>query len=572
MADVFLSYRHTPERRAFVKRLALLLRAHEITVWWDYGLEAGESYRAQITEELAIARIVAPLWCAESIQSKWVAMEAELGKDKLVPARLQTVIPPEAFEAIQAADLIGWDGAVDHARALAFVRKICERLGKPANAPIDMMEELADLRALTPLPEVGLIAPISAAPGQDAVLADLRTTWTNFPARDNSSAVEKFLARVRGTAPGSGLEFEVEHALDVMRAEAQRREKAQRAVEEAALREAEEKAATAAEEQRRRTPGAEFRDGEGLPLMVTIPAGTFRMGSPDDEKDRLSSEGPLRDVRIPQPLAVGKYPVTVGEFRRFVEATRHDTGTSAIAWNGMEWKDTPGRGWRDPGFKQDDTHPVTCVNWHDAVAYAAWIAKMTGRGYRLLSEAGWEYACRAATKTRYAFGDEIGADKANFNSDKGGTTPAGAYTANAFKLHDMHGNIWEWCQDSQNDSYARVPSDGSAWTAGDCSRRVLRGGSWNNNPQRLRSANRNRNTSTNRNNNIGFRLASTLPRIDLPIRASREWTKSGRPDFGGRVTALTGTASDHELRPTEFAERNRRTVSRPAASGREGRS
>jgi formylglycine-generating enzyme required for sulfatase activity len=510
MADVFLSYRNTPERRAFVKRLALLLRAHEVTVWWDYGLEAGESYRAQITEELSKARIVAPLWCAESIQSKWVAMEAELGKDKLVPARLQKVVPPEAFEAIQAADLIGWDGAVDHARALAFVRKICERLGKPSNAPIDMMEELADLRPLTPLPEVGVAATVSAAPGQDAVLADLRATWERFPARDDSSAVERFLARVRGTAPGSGLEFEVEHALDVMRAETQRREKAQRAAEEAARRDAEEKAAAAAEEQRRSTPGAEFRDGEGLPLMVTIPAGTFRMGSLDNEKDRLDSEGPVREVRIAQPLAVGKYPVTVGEFRRFIEATGHDTGSSANIWTGFEWEDTPGRGWRSPGFAQDDTHPVTCVNWHDAVAYAEWIAKVTGRPYRLLSESEWEYACRAGTQTRYAFGDEISTDKANFNNAKGGTTPVGAYPANVFKLHDMHSNVWDWCQDCWNANYNGAPTDGSARTTGDCSLRVLRGGSWYNDPQKFRSAFRLGGDPTNRSSVTGFRLARDL--------------------------------------------------------------
>jgi formylglycine-generating enzyme required for sulfatase activity len=363
---------------------------------------------------------------------------------------------------------------------------------------------------LTPLPEVGVAATVSAAPGQDAVLADLRATWERFPARDDSSAVERFLARVRGTAPGSGLEFEVEHALDVMRAETQRREKAQRAAEEAARRDAEEKAAAAAEEQRRSTPGAEFRDGEGLPLMVTIPAGTFRMGSLDNEKDRLDSEGPVREVRIAQPLAVGKYPVTVGEFRRFIEATGHDTGSSANIWTGFEWEDTPGRGWRSPGFAQDDTHPVTCVNWHDAVAYAEWIAKVTGRPYRLLSESEWEYACRAGTQTRYAFGDEISTDKANFNNAKGGTTPVGAYPANVFKLHDMHSNVWDWCQDCWNANYNGAPTDGSARTTGDCSLRVLRGGSWYNDPQKFRSAFRLGGDPTNRSSVTGFRLARDL--------------------------------------------------------------
>lgn len=112
MADVFISYRNLPERRAYARRLATILRAHGIEVWWDFGLAEGESYRQQITDELGRARVVVPLWCAESILSKWVAMEAEFGRDKLLPVRLQNVAPPDAFEAIHAADLIGWDGTI----------------------------------------------------------------------------------------------------------------------------------------------------------------------------------------------------------------------------------------------------------------------------------------------------------------------------------------------------------------------------------------------------------------------------------------------------------------------------
>ena len=159
MADVFISYRNTPERRAYVRRLATILRVYGIEVWWDYGLEAGDSYRDQILAKLAAARVVAPLWCDLSIHSQWVAMEAEFGKDKLVPARLQKVVPPSAFEAIQVADLIGWDGAVGSPRMLTFVRKICERLGRPGLAPADMLEDLADLKPLPPLPEVMVPLP-----------------------------------------------------------------------------------------------------------------------------------------------------------------------------------------------------------------------------------------------------------------------------------------------------------------------------------------------------------------------------------------------------------------------------
>ncbi len=509
MADVFLSYRNTVERRAFVKRLALLLRAHEVTVWWDYGLEAGESYRAQITEELSRARIVAPLWCAESITSKWVAMEAELGKDKLVPARLQKAVPPEAFEAIQAADLIGWDGTVQHPRVLAYVAKICERLGKPSRAPIDMMEELSELKQLIPLPEIApRVASGAQAQGQglDFVLADLRATWVGLSAKNDAGAVERLLARVRGTAPGSGLEFEIEEHLAALREETQRRDAARHAAEQASRGEAEAKAARDAEEVRRRAPGAEFRDGEGLPLMVTLPPGKFVMGSPDTEKDRLDREGPQREVRIGYALAVGKFPVTVGEWKKFISATHHDTGASAYIWDGKEWKDTPGRGWASPGFAQDDSHPVTCVNWDDAKVYSAWIAKQTGHRYRLLSEAEWEYACRAGTKTRYSFGDQITSAQANFNNEKGGTVQVGAYAANRFGLHDMHGNVWEWVEDYYTDTYNGLPTDGSV-CATKSAVRVFRGGSWGNNPSGLRSANRDRYGPSNRVSFLGFRLA-----------------------------------------------------------------
>ncbi len=165
MADVFLSYRNTPDRRAIVRRLATILRAYGVTVWWDYGLEAGEGYRSQIMTELANARIVAPLWCAESVRSPWVRMEAELGKDKLLPGRLQKVPPPDAFEAIQAADLTGWDGAVGSPRLQEFVRLVCKRLDRPAAAPTDLIEELAELPPVKPLPEVAPASPPAGAAG-----------------------------------------------------------------------------------------------------------------------------------------------------------------------------------------------------------------------------------------------------------------------------------------------------------------------------------------------------------------------------------------------------------------------
>lgn len=152
MADVFFSYRNLEDRRKIAIRFATILRAHGITVWWDYGLDAGESYREQITRELSEARLVIPLWCEESIASKWVAMEAELGRDRLFPVRIQRIAPPPEFETIHAAHLESWDGSILHPGFDEVVRDICKRLGKPERLPADTRAELANLPKLKPLP------------------------------------------------------------------------------------------------------------------------------------------------------------------------------------------------------------------------------------------------------------------------------------------------------------------------------------------------------------------------------------------------------------------------------------
>jgi formylglycine-generating enzyme required for sulfatase activity len=266
--------------------------------------------------------------------------------------------------------------------------------------------------------------------------------------------------------------------------------------------------------------------GWPTPQMIVIPRGKFLMGAPANEEGSRDDERPQHEVRIDYAFALGQHTVTVDAFKAFVAETNHDTGKSAFVWTGNEWKNTPGKGWRDPGFAQTGAHPVCCVNWEDAQAYLAWLndkAGLTDRpdAYRLPSEAEWEYACRAGTTTPFSFGATISTAQANYDGNytygpgkKGEwrqkTTPVGSFPANAFGLHDMHGNVWEWCQDCWNANYNGAPSDGSAWTTGDCTSRVLRGGSWNDSPQVLRSAYRGWGSPTNRDLNRGFRLARTL--------------------------------------------------------------
>jgi hypothetical protein len=157
-------------------------------------------------------------------------------------------------------------------------------------------------------------------------------------------------------------------------------------------------AGVAAASERCLKPKDVFRDCENCPEMVVIPAGGFTMGSPENEKDRFPDEGPRHDVRIAKPFAVGKFVVTVGEYASFAKATGHNSSGNCRAWNGNRYQEDRARSWRDPGYSQADDHPVACVSWEDAKAYVTWLAEKSGRDYRLLTEAEWEYAARAETR------------------------------------------------------------------------------------------------------------------------------------------------------------------------------
>ena len=261
--------------------------------------------------------------------------------------------------------------------------------------------------------------------------------------------------------------------------------------------------------------GERFRDCEECPELVVVPSGSFLMGSPSGEAGRDDDEGPVHRVTISKAFAVGVYEVTVGEFGRFVGETEHGKGGSCRTYEGGEWEEREGRSWRSPGFSQRDGQPVVCVSWEDAQSYVRWLSRETGAGYRLLSESEWEYVGRAGTETRYHWGDEIGRNRANCDGcgsrwDNSQTAPVGSFAANAFGLHDVSGNVWEWVEDCWNETYGGAPGDGEAWTRGDCSRRVLRGGSWSNVPRHARSANRNGSDTGGRDDFAGFRVARTL--------------------------------------------------------------
>jgi formylglycine-generating enzyme required for sulfatase activity len=251
-------------------------------------------------------------------------------------------------------------------------------------------------------------------------------------------------------------------------------------------------------------PGTEFKDCAECPAMVVVPAGSYTMGSPASEAGRANDESPQHRVAIPRALAVGKYEVTFAEW----DACVSDGGCGGYR--------PPDNGWGR------DNRPVIHVSWDDAQAYVAWVSGKTGRQYRLLSEAEWEHAARAGTVTPYYWGRTASRDYANYGNDTccaglaqgsdrwENTAPAGSLRPNAFGLYDMLGNVWEWTGDCQNGSYDGAPSDGSAWTAGDCGLRVLRGGSWFADPSFLRSAIRDWDSAADRNFDTGFRIVRIL--------------------------------------------------------------
>lgn len=242
--------------------------------------------------------------------------------------------------------------------------------------------------------------------------------------------------------------------------------------------------------------------------MVSIPGGTFLMGSPAEEPERRASEDPQHEVSV-APFLMSKFPITQAQWR------------AVAALPEIERKLNP-----DPSYFKGDQRPVEQVSWDDAAEFCRRLSAHTGRPYRLPSEAEWEYACRAGTTTPFHFGETITTDLANYDGDstyrrgptgvyRKETTEVGCFPANAFGLCDMHGNVWEWCADYWHENYEGAPSDGSAWLRADDdgAPRVLRGGSWNLNPRNCRSACRNHFNPRAVNSLNGFRVVCVVPRI-----------------------------------------------------------
>lgn len=276
--------------------------------------------------------------------------------------------------------------------------------------------------------------------------------------------------------------------------------------------------------------GTAFADCTECPEMVVLPAGTFTRGSPEAEPGRSPNEGPRAAVTHARPFALARHEVTRAQFSAFVAATDYRPHGPCMVLSGGDWQEQAKNGWRDPGFAQSDRHPVACVNWDDAAAYADWLARRTGRPYRLPTAAEWEYASRAGGSAARPWGarpegacahanvyDATGESELRIEGPVHGcrdgfvfTAPVGSFRANAFGLHDMIGNVFEWVADCATGSYRGAPVDGSAVEMTGCDERDVRGGCWYSGPSFARAAFRFGFPRSFRGSGVGFRVALDL--------------------------------------------------------------
>jgi formylglycine-generating enzyme required for sulfatase activity len=277
-----------------------------------------------------------------------------------------------------------------------------------------------------------------------------------------------------------------------------------------------------------------FRECQNCPDMVVVPAGEVLVGSNRTDIDNglaAANEGPQHKVVIKQMLAIGRFEVTRDQFADFVNRSGYKAGDNCFTFEQNKPQDRGNRSFLNPGYVQEGNHPAVCVSWTDAKAYVAWLSQTTGKSYRLLSEAEFEYAARAGTTSRFGFGNDPaeickyanGADQAAKTAGLPGdapymscrdgfpfTAPVGSLAANAFGLYDLIGNVWEWTEDCYYGDYAMARADNAAPLNAACSTRTVRGGDWFSAETSLRPAVRAKANAAARHDDIGFRVARAI--------------------------------------------------------------
>lgn len=542
MASIFLSYSRADRPKAQI--IAEALSAEGFEVWWDKVLRAGETYDEVTETRLRDADAVIVLWSTVSVKSKWVRAEATLGQrtSVLIPAMIEEAERPIMFELTQSADLIGWEGDRSDPRWKAFVDDARGVIGKHAPASASMQaapvpdatmeltfwtsikdsEDAADFEAYLKRyadghysdlarNRIAAIARKAAAAAPPPALppppppAPPPKPAASAPPRPQP-ATARTPAPAPAKKPGSSVPLLIGGLIAIVAAgygvsqllpgKPEGSTVIETAAEETAPQDnavVTPPAAPVIEAAPPETPPVETASMpepepappepacEICPALVSLPGGTFLMGSAAGEAGREPIEGPQREVTV-KPFSISKTEITVGQWRACVE----DGGCN---------------GYRNP-LTAEDAMPAAAVSWRDAEAYVKWLSAETGKSWRLPTEAEWEYAARGGTATPYWWGEKFDAAKAP--RDK--VREAASLPENTFGLQGMLGNVSEWTQDCYVNGYTDAPTDGSAVTSGDCSRRVVRGGSVKSSPSAHRAANRARLPVSTRDRQYGFRV------------------------------------------------------------------
>ncbi|MGC5702145.1 formylglycine-generating enzyme family protein [Pseudomonas sp. NFXW11] len=258
-------------------------------------------------------------------------------------------------------------------------------------------------------------------------------------------------------------------------------------------------------------PGKVFKDCKDCPEMVVLPAGTFTMGTPEDEVGREPDEGPMHEVTFAKPFAMSRFQITAAEWDSYLRQT------------GVKIPDGDARPGREciaskPRYAQGPRQPAVCMNFPEVQAYVAWLSQKTGHSYQMVSESQREYAARAGSSGPFPFPFDESKDysiakHANTYGPADGysySSPVGSYPPNAFGMYDMHGNVYEWIADCEHPNYVGAPSDGSAWVEAGCESLQIRGNDWGEAPVFSRSGNRNSIYPNARGDWIGFRVVRAL--------------------------------------------------------------
>jgi formylglycine-generating enzyme required for sulfatase activity len=461
------------------------------------NVKPGQNFQEQIVKAIRVAKIMVLVFTANANNSNEIKKELALASQNnlvVIPVRIEDVVPNEAFAyefaTRQWIDLFGdWEDSIarlveliastidDHHRASTTPERPTvgalgqdtprSKLGHPPKRAL----LIAAVFAVVLIGSVGVWFGNIVRPSVPSAPIPVQPPQTTVPA--GSAAVQPppipAQAPVTPVQPASSI---------IVTPLSPDRERALK-------------------------PKDSFNECDKCPEMTVVPAGSFMMGAPDGEQGHVATELPQHRVTIAKPFAVGRFAVTFDEW----DACVADGGCNGYSPGDQGW----GRG----------QQPAINVSWDDANAYVAWLSKKTGKSYRLLSEAECEYVTRAGTTTPFWWGGSISTSQANYNGSNsygGGTNgeyrqktvPVNSFAPNPWGLYQVHGNVWDWVEDCHDDGYQGAPSNGAAWTSGDCGRHAIRGGSWHSSPQLLRSASRGWLPTDVRSSGVGFRVGRTI--------------------------------------------------------------